>query len=174
MPEATGEDLLDRAQVQTRRLLRQAARHFSVPLPDPLIRFDLRGKAAGMVLFHDNRQTVIRYNRSMLVDNGEAFIQRTVPHEVAHLVARQLHGAAIRPHGREWQAVMHFFGADSSRCHNFSVREQERRRMRHFDYRCDCQAHRLSAIRHHRHQAGVSYRCRRCGSALRPASGTGN
>jgi SprT protein len=169
-PKVNDNHYLAKAQEQTRRLLRKAASQFAVSLPDPEIRFDLRGKAAGMALFQGKHHAVIRYNRGMLIDHGDAFIERTVPHEVAHLVARHLHGASIRPHGKEWREIMGFFGADSKRCHNFPVREEDRRRMRYFDYRCSCQDHSLSAIRHHRHLAGVAYLCRRCGSALRPVS----
>ncbi len=152
---------------QTRRLLSEAAIRFAIPLPHPEVRFDLRGKAAGMVLFRESRQVVIRYNLTLLNENGNAFIERTVPHEVAHLVARELHGPRIKPHGEEWREIMAFFGADSSRCHSFPVSPQSRRRMRYFHYRCGCQDHRLSAIRHHRSLAGATYLCRRCGSALR-------
>lgn len=152
---------------QTRLLLAEAAAHFRIDPPVPEVRFDLRGKSAGMVVFHHKRQPLIRYNQTLLQENGEAFIQRTVPHEVAHLVARELHGPSIKPHGKQWREIMAFFGADSSRCHNFPVGEHTRRRMRYFRYRCGCQNHQLSAIRHHRSLAGVSYLCRRCGSALR-------
>ena len=152
---------------QTHLLLAKAAARFGIEMPEAEVRFDLRGKSAGMAVFHHRRRPLIRYNRTLLNENGDAFIQRTVPHEVAHLVARELHGPAIKPHGNEWREIMAFFGADSSRCHNFAVPEQGRRRMRYFPYRCGCQEHQLSAIRHHRSLAGVSYLCRRCGSALR-------
>lgn len=152
---------------QTHLLHRETAARFGIDLPAPEVRFDLRGKSAGMVIFRPNHQTLIRYNRTLLDENGDAFIQRTVPHEVAHLVARELFGPDIKPHGSEWREIMAFFGADSSRCHNFAVPQQGRRRMRYFPYRCGCQEHQLSAIRHHRSLAGVNYLCRRCGSALR-------
>jgi SprT protein len=168
-PESTlADSRYERMALQrTQRLLNEAATRYNVTLPLPEVRFDLRGKAAGMVLFRANCHAIIRYNRILLNENGNTFIERTVPHEVAHLVAREVHGPCIKPHGEQWRAIMAFFGADSSRCHSFPVKEQNRRRMRYFHYRCGCQDHRLSAIRHHRHLAGVTYLCRRCGSALR-------
>ncbi|MEJ2395357.1 MAG: hypothetical protein P8Z77_11405 [Candidatus Thiodiazotropha sp.] len=76
----------------THSLIRSAAKRFRILIPEPEIRFDLRGKAAGMVVFYPKRKQVIRYNRKMLAENGQVFIDQTVPHEVAHLVARFLHG----------------------------------------------------------------------------------
>ena len=151
---------------QTRLLLTEAATRYGIDPPEPEVSFDLSGKTAGMVVFRHNGQTLIRYNRTLLIENGDAFIQRTVPHEVAHLMAREIFGPSIKPHGKQWREIMAFFGADNSRCHNFPLPEKERRRMRYFAYRCGCREHQLSAIRHHRILAGVSYLCRRCGSAL--------
>lgn len=150
----------------THSLIRSAAKRFRILIPEPEIRFDLRGKAAGMVVFYPKRKQVIRYNRKMLAENGQVFIDQTVPHEVAHLVARFLHGSRIRPHGIEWRSIMVLFGADPIRCHNFPTPAGNRRRMRYFSYRCTCSTHQLSAIRHNRTQAGVTYLCRRCGSPL--------
>lgn len=155
----------------TRRLIQQAGRHFGRYIAQPEIRFDLNGKSAGMAVFPARGTVLIRYNRTLLHYNGAEFLRQTVPHEAAHLVARTLFGRRIRPHGAEWRSVMAFFGAEPARCHRFEVPDQTRRRMRHFPYRCDCQTHQLSAIRHHRSLAGVRYLCRRCGSTLQLLDG---
>ncbi len=158
------------AEARTRQLIEQATRHFDLPLSQPQVRFDLRGKAAGMALFHPRGDTVIRYNTQMLRENGQAFIEQTVPHEVAHLVARAVFGSTVRPHGAEWRSIMTLFGAEPQRCHTFDVPRKNRRKMRHFSYRCTCRDHSLSAIRHHRSLSGVVYICRLCGAPLRPAT----
>jgi SprT protein len=93
-------------------------------------------------------------------------MQQTIPHEVAHVIARSRFGAGIKPHGPEWQGIMQDFGVEPKRCHNFSVGASQSRRMRYFPYRCDCQAHHLSTIRHNRTKKGVVYLCRACGSPL--------
>jgi len=160
-------DLESQAFEKTRQLIQWAGRHFGRRIAQPDIRFDLTGKAAGMAVFPAKGSVTIRYNRTLLHNNGVDFLHQTVPHETAHLVARAVYGRRIRPHGPEWRSVMQLFGAEPIRCHHFEVPDRIRRRMRYFDYRCACQVHRLSAIRHHRSQAGVSYRCRRCGSPLR-------
>ncbi len=149
----------------TRRLIQHAESGFHLAVPTPEIRFDLRGKAAGMVIF-SNTGTVVRYNPKLLEENGASFVDQTVPHEVAHLIARALHGRRIRPHGPEWKLIMAFFGVPSHRCHNFSTASTRDRRMRYFAYRCGCRDHRLSAIRHNRCRSGVTYLCRSCGTPL--------
>ena len=151
----------------TRRLIEQAENQFHVPIPPPVLRFDLKGGAAGMVVF-SRTGPLIRYNRQMLEENGESFLEQTVPHEVAHLVARTLYGIGIRPHGPEWKSIMAFFDAPAHRCHHFNTSSSRHRRMRYFHYRCDCRDHRLSAIRHNRCRTGVTYLCRLCGSPLVP------
>jgi len=161
----TTEYLQNKVVLMTRRLIEQAENGFHIPIPAPNLRFDLTGKAAGMVVFH-RTGTLIRYNHQMLDENGEAFLAQTVPHEVAHLVARTLHGSGIRPHGPEWKLIMAFFGAPPHRCHNFTTASAQQRHMRYFQYRCACQHHRLSAVRHNRCRSGVTYLCRLCGSPL--------
>jgi SprT protein len=163
----SGLALEQTTRARTLTLLRFAAEHFGIRLPEPEVRFDLHGKAAGMAVFYAKRKQVIRYNQRMLAENGLAFIEQTVPHEVAHLVARVIYGNRIRPHGKEWRAVMKLFNAEPVRCHNFSTPQGNRRRMRYFAYRCACSAHQLSAIRHNRTLAGATYLCRRCGTALK-------
>lgn len=151
---------------ETQRFIDLAETHFGTHITQPQVSFDLRGRAAGMVVFAERGTVHIRYNRPILQENGEAFIRQTVPHEVAHLVARTLHGARIKPHGREWQSIMRLFGANANRCHNFSTKNIPLRRMRYFPYRCNCKYHQLSTIRHNRCKAGVTYLCRACGTAL--------
>ncbi|MES9858457.1 MAG: SprT-like domain-containing protein [Sedimenticola sp.] len=152
---------------KTLRLLKLAMEHYKTPLPELDIRFDLTGRAAGMIVFPAVGNPVIRYNRVLLSENPEPFVQQTLPHEVAHLVARTLFGSSIRPHGREWQEVMAFFGADARRCHLFDTSRSVRRHLQRFSYSCGCTTHQLTSIRHRRVLAGQVYRCRACGEALK-------
>jgi SprT protein len=153
---------------RTLALLKQAERHFHHAMPKIEIRFDLRGKSAGMVRFQEGNKPVVRYNMQLLSENHESFISQTVPHEVAHVVARSVFGAGIRPHGAEWRTVMAFFGSEATRCHEFDVSRSVSRRLRRFSYRCTCREHQLTSIRHNRVLAGQTYQCRICRSALTP------
>lgn len=166
-------DPLQRQVIEaTRRFIALARSHYRIDIPPPQLRFDLRGRAAGMVVFYrgDTPATTIRYNDRLLQENKQAFIRQTVPHEVAHLIARRLFGTCIKPHGPEWRTIMTLFKTEPSRCHNFSTEHIRTRRMKRFLYRCDCRKHWLSTIRHHRYLQGTTYLCRACGVTLGPVS----
>lgn len=150
----------------SRRLLATAGNHFQQDPGKLIIRFDLTGKAAGMALFPSRGTPVIRYNALLLAENRDDFLKRTVPHEVAHIVARRRFGKKIKPHGAEWRQVMHLFGAEASRCHNYDVSRSIRRTLKRYPYRCDCTTHQLSSIRHNRVKRGQIYRCISCKQPL--------
>lgn len=128
---------------------------------------DLRGKAAGQVAWRQG-ETRIRYNLDMAERQPEAFIQQTIPHEVAHVVTRLLYPKA-RPHGPEWRSVMAYLGiTEPQRCHSFHTANTPSKRQRRWPYRCACRDHQLSSTRHNRIQRGQSrYLCRHCGNPLR-------
>ena len=154
---------------RTRDLLRQAEGHFRTPMPPVAIRFDLRGRNAGMARFAPGKPPEIRYNPTLLAENPGDFLARTVPHEVAHVVARALFGTKIRPHGNEWKGVMNWFGVEASRCHDYDVSRSRARRLQRFPYRCACRRHWLTSVRHNRVLAGQTYYCRACKRVLEPA-----
>ena len=132
------------------------------------VRFDLRGKTAGQVRIPARGRYLIRYNLELLKRGGIDFIERTIPHEVAHVLAYHRHGPKIRPHGREWKGIMRQLGAEPTRCHHYDVSGLGARRLRHFQYHCSCMEHQLSSIRHNKVAKGQRYLCRRCGEPLRP------
>lgn len=134
----------------------------------PAILFNLRGQAAGQFRVDANNRCTIRYNQALLDRHDGDFLRRTVPHETAHYLAWLLHGRGIRPHGVEWQGIMHALGADASRCHPFDVSGLRARTLLQFDYHCGCAEHRLTSIRHRRIGDGARYLCRTCGEPLHP------
>jgi SprT protein len=154
------------ARERVAELLARAESHFGIGIARPEIRFDLRGKAAGQFRSRDGHHCELRFNRELMLRHGERFLDRTVPHEAAHLVAFLLNGPRVRPHGKEWQAIMHLFGTAPERCHEYDVAGLQTRRLRRYLYRCACRAHQLSSIRHNRILRGQTYFCRACGSEL--------
>lgn len=158
---------IQHATSRSSELLEAGAAWLGLPPPRPEVRFDLRGRAAGQARFGPRGTLLIRYNRQLLLANPEPFIDETVPHECAHVLAYARYGRRIRPHGPEWQAIVTRLGGKPERCHAFDVSSAETRRMREFDYHCGCGSHRLSAIRHHRVLAGQVYLCRRCAQPLK-------
>lgn len=129
----------------------------------PRLRFDLRGRCAGQAL---PESWVIRLHTGLLKQHGDSFIDETVPHEWAHLLAFAIHGGRIRPHGSEWRKIMRLLGCKPEVCHNYEVKPA--RQVRRHSYRCNCRSHALSSIRHRRVLAGQAYICRACGSVLQP------
>ena len=151
---------------QTLYFLQLASDAFGENFDLPEIRFDLSGKAAGYFKCFSNGHCLINYNPGLLLKNKDDFIGRTVPHEVAHMVAYLLHGKKIRPHGDEWKAVMKVFVADPSRCHDYDVSGIKTRQYRRYLYQCSCRSHQLTSIRHNRVMSGLRYICKQCNQQL--------
>ena len=89
----------------------QAEAFFKRPFARPEVSLRLRGQKAGVAHLNENR---LRFNAQLYAQNREDFLRQTVAHEVAHLIAHQLFGHAIQPHGKEWQAIMR--GVYGRRC----------------------------------------------------------
>lgn len=157
-----GQTATLRVRTRVQELIACANSHYGLTLGMPEIRFDLRGLNAGQA---DTQNHSLRFNRELLLTQPRHFLHHTVAHEVAHLVAYVMHGARIRPHGPQWRAVMEFFDADPSRCHNYPARPS--RRLRQYSYYCGCRRHRLTSIRHNRARRGVRYYCVDCRERLR-------
>lgn len=103
-------------------------------IPLPVIGFNLRGKTAGMVRYHRRGPNPIvrdlRINIDLLERFPKKIIGETVPHEVAHIVARHIHpGRNFRPHGKEWKAVMQDMGQQPRRCHTLHTFPARMRRV---------------------------------------------
>lgn len=131
----------------------------------PEVRWDLRGLASGQALLQRN---TIRLNAELLAQEGEEFSRNTIVHELCHLAIWQHHGRRARPHGPQWQQLMRAMGEEPSRCHQ--AKATPVRRQRRFAYRCSCQQHALTTVRHKRALGGASYLCRRCREVLVPVS----
>lgn len=83
----------------------------------------------------DSRRNLVSLN-PLLQQHDAAEIDRTLRHELAHLLAQfRSKTRRVPPHGREWRKACRDLGiADEARCHNlpFPVRQRTRR----FLYRC--------------------------------------
>lgn len=173
----TADPLAVQIQQRTRELLELAAplcATHRATLPDPVIRLDLRGRAAGQAQWRPDGTPVLRFNRHFAQRHPADFLARTVAHEVAHLITVACFGRTP-PHGHEWRRVMAYLGIDDAeRCHNYPLDPAEGRRQRRWTYRCDCSDHQLSTTRHNRIQNGARYHCRRCDAPLRRSDAAGD
>jgi len=159
-------DLKARIENATADCLQRAQELFGRTLPAIEIRFDLRGRAAGMYV-RRGRHRCIRYHPALFSLDPSHHLEHTVPHEVAHYVTDLLHRRRVRPHGQEWRAVMTALGAVPRATGDYSLEGIPLRRERRHSYRCGCGEHLLTARRHHRVQRGrMVYVCRRCRQPL--------
>lgn len=150
----------------------QLAEHFfKRPFPRPDVSLKLRGQKAGVAHLHENR---LRFNAKLYQENREHFLQQTVAHEVAHLIAHQLFGDRIQPHGEEWQLVMRgVYELPPDRCHTYAI---ERRPRTAYLYGCGCPEREfpLTSRRHALIKQGRRYVCRACKQTLTYSGRQGN
>ena len=136
---------------------------FKQPFKRPQVSLKLRGLKAGVAHLQQN---LLRFNEQLYRANTEHFLQQTVAHEVAHLVAHQLYGPRIQPHGEKWQLIMRgVYELPPDRCHNYEV---VRRQANRYIYRCKCpeQEFPFTGQRHALVRKGRRYLCRSCRATL--------
>ena len=130
----------------------------------PLISLNLKGAVAGQA---SASRWFVKYNFELYMQNKVDFINRTVPHEIAHLIANAIAGRRVKPHGWEWRNVMVKLGVkDITRCHSYDLTGLTRGRSRPYIYTCGCREYPLTALLHSRLQKGSHRKCMRCGQRL--------
>lgn len=116
-----------RVEQKLRQCCEIATRQTGVEFAMPHIMYGVRGTTAGKA--HLQTYTV-DFNAMLLAENVDAFIARTVPHEMAHLIDYKLHPENFRRgvgrgkrsvHGPSWKRIMMMLGADPSRCHSYDT-----------------------------------------------------
>ena len=129
--------------------------------------FDLSGRAAGMYKAN-KKQKLIRYNPYIFGKFFDDNLAVTVPHEVAHYITDQIFGMRqIRPHGREWRALMAEFKVDPSATCDYDLEGIPLRTQRRYVYVCGCTSYKLSSHRHNKVVRGCArYYCRKCKDEL--------
>jgi SprT protein len=101
-------------------------------------------------------------NHVLLAEKPEQFESDVIPHELAHLILRHLHGKGPTSHGEEWQDVMRRLGVAPDRLHKLDTTNSRASPKVH-GYVCSCNTNNwLSRLQHKRAQAGGVYSCRQC------------
>jgi SprT protein len=158
-------ELCHQAERAVREAEMHARRFYGVNLPEASIDFSLRGRCAGQARVDRDGSTSLRINRQLLAENQADYLKTTIPHEVAHLVVNwqaRNKKSRPRPHGPEWQAVMHdCFGLEAARCHRYQT-TPARIVPRPFLYRCTCRNHYLTGIMHNRISRTYQVLCKAC------------
>ncbi len=165
--EPIGEDLRRQVVDETARYIASAEEVLGRRFERIPVLFDLRGASAGMFRAAGRRRE-IRYNPWIFAKYWEVNIASTVPHEVAHYIVHEVYGPGrVKPHGQEWQALMHYFEADPEVTFKLDLADIPQRRQRTHPYRCDCRDHAVSTTRHNRMLKGKGqYLCRYCNGRL--------
>ncbi|VAW55374.1 hypothetical protein MNBD_GAMMA06-1503 [hydrothermal vent metagenome] len=160
---------------QTQNYVKQAADLFNLSIKNIDITFNLKGRTAGMYRiklykkrFFIQPQREIRYNDYIFSKYFDDNFATTIPHEVAHYVTDVIYGLKnIKPHGKEWKAVMFAFDADASVTANYDLSGIPLKKQSLFTYQCDCREHQLSSIRHNKiKKHHCQYFCRSCKKVL--------
>lgn len=160
---------------QTQNYIKQAADLYNLNAKKIDITFNLKGHAAGMYRikasknrFFIRQQREIRYNDYIFSKYFYDNFATTIPHEVAHYVTDMIYGLKnIKPHGKEWKAVMLAFNADASVTANYDLSGIPLKKQSLFTYQCDCREHQLSTIRHNKiKKCHHQYYCRSCKQVL--------
>lgn len=118
-------ELRKKIEVKIRECLEIAEKRYEQKFEMPEVRYDIKNTDGGTATF---QQWLIRLNLILCFENESHFIATTVPHEVAHLVARRVYHAKIaatgkkmRPHGPEWKEVMELFKLPAKVTHSYDV-----------------------------------------------------
>ena len=163
------------------RLQKQAEQVYGKRVPNVEIKYNLKSVRVGgqarsnpyIGLFQ------MELHPAALHEYQEDYIEGTVVHEFAHLVQKQ-HYPQSKPHGKEWKQVMRAFGKNPERCHSMDLRgamekfakvsgkpAPKIRQQKRWGYKCGCDTHQITTVRHNKIQRGqASYCCRACGGKL--------
>jgi len=133
----------------------------SKPMPQVVINPRLR-TTAGRAFFDRN---MVDFNKSLMETNKEYFIQDTIPHELAHIIAFVLFGDD--GHGADWRRVLEALtGRPAERLHSMDVSAQ-RRKSKTYTMYCGCGPVEISPQRMAWVNKGRQYTCNNCGQLLR-------
>lgn len=129
------------------------------------ITFSMNGRltsTAGRAFLSEGRMD---FSKSLYEQNVEAFLNDTVPHELAHLIAYRVYGS--NGHDTSWKKVMMALGYEPTRCHSYEV--QKRSSAKKYNYVCGCsgKVHEVSAQRQAWINKGKNYKCIACGTVIR-------
>ena len=160
---------------ETNSCILRANKLFNIKAKPIDIKFNLKGRATGMYRIKQKRKFLlthcekeIRYNPYVFSKYFDDSFKTTIPHEVAHYISDIIYGLKnIKPHGKEWQAIMQSFGANAAVTANYDLRGIPLKNRSKFTYHCSCREHQLGIIRHNRIKNKHSqYFCKTCKQVL--------
>jgi SprT protein len=113
-------------------------------------------------------KNILTFDPFFLNQNPAAYMARTVPHEVGHLICSILYPRAKQSHGPEWKSIMSRLEAPTTRCHSYDVTDAPGRHERPYQYGCACEGKTfaLTGRMHKSIEQGKNRICRNCKSTV--------
>lgn len=126
----------------------------------PALALNIRStKIAGQANYQQN---LIKINPAFLQHDPDMVINRTVPHEAAHLLCHAIYPHSKQHHGPEWKSVARAIGTSDERCHTMTLPGT-----RPNVYKCRCKTWQISNLIHRRIMSGQRGAiCPKCKSNL--------
>lgn len=148
-------ELIKRVEDKILETFLLAQRSFGKVFELPQLSFELNSsRVAGQAHL---REWKIKINPEFLEQYPDKIISRTVPHEVAHLVAYKVYPYAKQHHGPEWKSVAVKLGTEPTRCHSMHLPSKQPH-----TYVCSCQKFHVSNLIHRKIQNGQRRFCPKC------------
>ncbi len=117
----TEQELAGFAVERIHRLHAEACLAFNREFRKPTVSFDLSGRCAGKAFC---LKWEIKLNPVLMRENLQDFLDDTIPHEWAHLVAFEVFKE--RGHGAWWWWTMGRLNIKSTRCHDYDTSNASR------------------------------------------------
>jgi SprT protein len=135
----------------------------------PEIKYEVKGVTAGLATYSKN---IIDLNLGLLEIYGQKFIDRTVVHEIGHIISYNVFGEIGKGHNRYWKSVMRRLGGSDSRCHSYDTSSVKIRHTKKYHYTCSCPnvVHSVGINKHNKIKStiwlssgkSITYRCGKC------------
>lgn len=120
----------ERATHKVWQVLEELNEEYNAEFDFPKIEWVVCGSTAGRAWLGQWR---IQLNEQLCKENLEDFMNDTIPHEVAHLIAYKVFGDD--GHGEGWKSVMRALGLNPTRCHEYNTKNVDGKRSRGSMYR---------------------------------------
>lgn len=113
------ELLKQKVHKKIEKCIKKAERYYKMEFKYPYVKFCNLGNIGGCYI-HRERVGLIEFNYHMLKENSKHFIDETVPHEVAHLIAFSI-DPFCGVHGNLWKEVMDLYRIHPSLYHSYDT-----------------------------------------------------
>ena len=162
---------------ETEKWVKIAEEKYGRKFPMPSVSLKLKGGTAGIA---NSSKCEIRYNAALFLRHQKDFAERTVPHEVAHILTDAIfnqveatstirfRSGRVKPHGREWRSVMHTLGIKNvTRCHSYDTTGIRKKRSKPYKAICGCDEKSITKTIYTRMKSGAGYTCRQCNQRMK-------